>query len=226
MPIYTCGKDCGHDAYKGCDDSQVTYEGKVLQTWENNGYDDSDFVAAVWSDEKQAVTTVTYGTTRAWTYHNNAVVDATDDVRDKARKFIADKAYERNVNHAERDHENPTVGKTVRSLTTRGKNKNAVGTVVARETNPYGTYYKNGYNRADAIYNQRVSVQIWGEFVNNEIVEFDTGDERMRIAWLAADKVEVIDNLEIDHDALRKNADGWANSESYMSYFHVSFFSY
>ena len=56
----------------------VSHHGLVLDLGEHNGYHDSDFFALVWSDELGRPTEVTYGTTRAWTYANNATVDATE----------------------------------------------------------------------------------------------------------------------------------------------------
>ncbi|MFD8648692.1 single stranded DNA-binding domain-containing protein [Streptomyces mirabilis] len=57
-----------------------TYEGAVLRLRERNGYDDSDFLADVWDAEAGRVRTVQYATTRGWTYHNGASIDATREV--------------------------------------------------------------------------------------------------------------------------------------------------
>ena len=59
------------DIYKGC----------VLRKWEHNGYDDSDFYADVWDEAEQRVKSIEYATTRFWTYHLGAVVDATPEAR-------------------------------------------------------------------------------------------------------------------------------------------------
>ena len=61
------------------------YIGRVLSTGERNGYDDSDFTVTVWDDETDAPDTFVYATTRAYTYHLYAHVDATDEVRAKAK---------------------------------------------------------------------------------------------------------------------------------------------
>lgn len=76
-----------------CGASHVLHEryiGRVLSTGEINGYDDSDFTATVWDDEKDEPVTFTYATTRAYTYHLYAHVDATDEVR---AKFKARQEY-------------------------------------------------------------------------------------------------------------------------------------
>ncbi|QDN94948.1 hypothetical protein FNV58_01050 (plasmid) [Streptomyces sp. RLB1-9] len=61
-----------------------TYEGAVLRLRERNGYDDSDFYALVWDEEQQRVREIQYATTRGWTYHNGASIDATHEVIAKA----------------------------------------------------------------------------------------------------------------------------------------------
>ena len=69
--------------------TRVTHKGLVLYVGERNYYHDSDFYALVWNEEKQDVDTVEWGSTRGWTYPNNAVVDATEDV---VKKYDALKA--------------------------------------------------------------------------------------------------------------------------------------
>lgn len=71
----------------------VLYEGRVLALRERNGYDDSDFVALCWDDDEGKVVTVTYATTRSWTYLNGAVVDASPELRRRiADTIVADMA--------------------------------------------------------------------------------------------------------------------------------------
>lgn len=55
---------------------RVTYAGRVIETREMNGRDDSDFYALVWDDETESIVRVDYATTRGWTYPNWATVDA------------------------------------------------------------------------------------------------------------------------------------------------------
>jgi len=68
------------------DDYRVEYEGAVLQLFERNGYDDSDFYAIVWDDDEGTTKQVCYATTRGWTYANGATVDATPEVLAKAQE--------------------------------------------------------------------------------------------------------------------------------------------
>ncbi|MCX4799623.1 hypothetical protein OG497_37850 [Streptomyces sp. NBC_01242] len=63
---------------------ETTFTGAVLGLRERNGYDDSDFYALVWDEEQQRTREIQYATTRGWTYHNGASIDATHDVIAKA----------------------------------------------------------------------------------------------------------------------------------------------
>ena len=60
-------------------EAPVLYEGCVIDTYERNGYDDSDFFATVWDEELQKVNSVLFDTTRAastgW-----AEVDCTEEM--------------------------------------------------------------------------------------------------------------------------------------------------
>lgn len=65
----------------------VQYEGCVLDTYERNGYDDSDFYAVCWDEEKQAVVEVEYDTTRCGA-GGIAEIDATEEtLRDAYRYY-------------------------------------------------------------------------------------------------------------------------------------------
>lgn len=62
------------------------FVGCVLGLGENNYYDDSDFYAIVWNEEKQMVENVYYDTTRAYSPYT-ANIDATEEVRAKAKAY-------------------------------------------------------------------------------------------------------------------------------------------
>lgn len=72
MKVYKDGKEMMETSYEGC----------VLWTWEENGYHDSDFYAAVWDEETQNLKRIEYDSTRHGGY-GNAVIDVTDDVLKK-----------------------------------------------------------------------------------------------------------------------------------------------
>lgn len=102
----------------------VTYEGCVLQTFERNGWDDSDFYAIVWDEAEQCIKDICYATTRGWTYANHAVVDATPEVIAKAQAYLhaghVRRAHEQNQAQARR----PAVGREVRFRpTVNGRNR-------------------------------------------------------------------------------------------------------
>lgn len=104
------------------DDYRIEYEGAVLQTFERNGYDDSDFYAIVYDEATDSIKHVCYATTRGWTYANYATVDATPEVLAKAQRA----AYEADVRVAQmQDEWNSTTiakGKQVAVVGT-GKNE-------------------------------------------------------------------------------------------------------
>jgi hypothetical protein len=57
-----------------------THKGIVLYTYERNGYDDSDFYAVVWNEEKNEPESVEYASTRGWCYPNYAKEDTTPEI--------------------------------------------------------------------------------------------------------------------------------------------------
>lgn len=101
------------------DDFRREYIGATLQTYEHNGYDDSDFMAIVWDEAKQTIKTVCYATTRGWTYLNGATVDATPEVLAKAQKHRYEMLVGLNVDASERDSKVPKTDRRCR--VTRGR---------------------------------------------------------------------------------------------------------
>lgn len=60
----------------------LTHEGFCLRDFERNGYDDSDFCMIVWNAEKHEPETVTFASTRGWSYPcYGSWADATDEVK-------------------------------------------------------------------------------------------------------------------------------------------------
>ncbi len=75
---------------------EVLYEGCVLNWFERNGYNDSDWYAEVWDEDDQCVKEVEYMTTRCGS-SGRAELDATGDVLRKAYRYykaIAKKDFE------------------------------------------------------------------------------------------------------------------------------------
>jgi hypothetical protein len=158
MAIFHCtnpfaGKEQGYDPNKYSHNSELnalhvaesheeSWTGCVLALGEHNYYDDSDFYALVWDEEKGNVHEVQYATTRGWTYHNTAKVDATPEVIEKATVWQTGVLFEIYVekHRAElrKRLEQIEIGTHVRSLTTRGKNKGIEGTVETIGNSFYG----------------------------------------------------------------------------------------
>jgi hypothetical protein len=137
MAITTCGNGpCTSEiknSYKPCANPIESWTGCVLWTGEHNWHDDSDFYAVVWDEEAGQTREIEYASTRGWTYHNYAVVDASDEVQAKATAYLAKIRAE---NEAFRRAQEAKIPK-VRSLTTRGKNKGVVGLVRRIQPNQY-----------------------------------------------------------------------------------------
>jgi hypothetical protein len=69
-----------------CGDTCTQYIGCVLDTFERNGYHDSDFYAVCWDEAKSQVVTIEYDTTRCGG-GGTAEIDATEDVLAKAYRY-------------------------------------------------------------------------------------------------------------------------------------------
>ena len=186
MPINFCG--CPSDKirnrpFEPCDKIE-SYAGAVLYTYESNGYDDSDFHAVVWDDEAGKIKDIEYATTRAWTYHNSATVDATEDVMVKALAAYRQQWADVEIRRERRMADVPRIGSTVRSLTTRGKNVDITGVVRWR---------------GDGRYGESVAIEVAGE-------------DRRR--FLPVDRVAVVNPPAVDEADIRRraqtvNPNGW-----------------
>ncbi len=63
---------------------KTEYAGCILEVYEHNGYDDSDFYAIAWDEKEDAIRRIEYASTRGWSYPNSATVDATPEIRNQA----------------------------------------------------------------------------------------------------------------------------------------------
>lgn len=117
------------------EDFEITYAGAVLDTYEENGYDDSDFLALVWDAAESRIRSVQYAITRGWTYNNSATPDATPEAIAAAEAWLIDTR----TRHLIEDHATTIAeGSAVRSLTTRGKAKDLVGSVQRVKDSDFG----------------------------------------------------------------------------------------
>lgn len=67
-------------------ETQPSYIGCVINTYERNGYDDSDFYAVCWDEAAQAVVEIEYDTTRCGS-SGYAEIDASTEVLRKAFRY-------------------------------------------------------------------------------------------------------------------------------------------
>lgn len=134
MAIYRCRES--RPDYNTCTNQEVTYDGMVLDTFERNMYDDSDFYAIVWDEAEGKLKSVEYATTRGWTYHNRAVVDADEALREVVRAYLV----ERYVAILTDAHGDVATGRRVKSLTTKGKAKGVTGIVEAVEPSRFSRF--------------------------------------------------------------------------------------
>lgn len=185
MPITTCtnpfhGKDRGYDpnTYNNSDEAtrihleahELQYFGCVIGIYERNMHDDSDFYAVVWDQEEERVKTIQYMTTRGWTYHNNATVDATMD----ALKAADDWTIRMLVKSATDNWSTPGIGKRVKSLTTRGKYVGVEGVILRIEDSDFNRYDKVAAVEVEGLrYPAKINVnrvQVLGEPDQDELL--------------------------------------------------------
>jgi len=140
---------------------ETTHRGCVLHLGEHNYYDDSDFYAVVWDAAKGAPVTVTYGTTRAWTYPNTAQVDATPEVREAYEEYRAQQEAEYNAAKAQAEAAVPYRGKAVKVVHGRKVPVGTTGRVFWFGRDKYARFYgtdTDRYGLPDARYH-RVGIE-------------------------------------------------------------------
>ena len=80
-PVYSKEEPRGH---LDIIETKESYVGRVLETYEENGYNDSDFYAVVWDDETESILHKQYATTRFYSNGYGAKIDATPEIIEKA----------------------------------------------------------------------------------------------------------------------------------------------
>jgi hypothetical protein len=80
-PIYSKEEPRGH---LDIIETKESYVGRVLETYEENGYHDSDFYAVVWDEETESIIHKQYATTRFYSNGCGAKIDATPEIIAKA----------------------------------------------------------------------------------------------------------------------------------------------
>ena len=129
MPIYTpIYSDKRDGGLAEIIETKETYTERVLEVYEDNGYNDSDFYAVVWDDEQNCLIHKQYATTRFYSEGYGAKVDATPEIIEKANsekaKYFLKYAIENDLENAK----SVKIGKKVE--VTRGrKNRGTIGEV-------------------------------------------------------------------------------------------------
>ena len=124
-PVYSDTRDGGHAEIL---ETKETYVGKVLETYEENGRDDSDFYAVVWDDETNCLRHKLYATTRFYSNGYGAKVDATPEIVAKATAERKERFLQSEVEKDEEKAKTIAKGKKVEVVSGR-KNRGAIGDV-------------------------------------------------------------------------------------------------
>ena len=124
-PVYSDTRDGGHAEIL---ETKETYVGKVLETYEENGRDDSDFYAVVWDDETDSLIHKQYATTRFYSNGYGAKIDATEEVIAKATAERKKRFLKSAIEADEEKAKTVANGKKVEVVSGR-KNRGAIGEV-------------------------------------------------------------------------------------------------
>lgn len=164
------------------DNGTITHTGLVLGTYEHNGYDDSDFIAAVWNPDTRTIDHIEYDSTR-YGGHGSATRDASPETIAQAEAVLAARLAEIDLTQARKDATTPVKGRRVRSTTKRGKNVGVEGIVMWRgeKRSQYGTW----------SYGYRVGIKVDGE---------------TRLRYLDETAVEVLDPPTVDEATITRHA--------------------
>ena len=124
-PIYSKEEPRGH---LDIIETKESYVGRVLETYEENGYHDSDFYAVVWDDETESIIHKQYATTRFYSNGYGAKVDATPEVIAKATAERKTRFLESAIEADEETAKTVAKGKMV-EINRGRKNRGVIGEV-------------------------------------------------------------------------------------------------
>jgi hypothetical protein len=113
---------------------KTLFAGKVLADRERNFYDDSDFYVVVFDGELK---TYEYGSTR-YASRGYAEVDATEEVKQAAEKWLEDWAFNQLGNSVAEEARKPEKGKRVRVVKGRKVPLGTEGILFWMQTKTYG----------------------------------------------------------------------------------------
>lgn len=124
-PIYSKEEPRGH---LDIIETKESYVGRVLETYEENGYHDSDFYAVVWDDETESILHKQYATTRFYSNGYGAKVDATPEIIAKATAERKSRFLESAIEADEETAKKVAKGKMV-EINRGRKNRGVIGEV-------------------------------------------------------------------------------------------------
>ena len=124
-PIYSDTRDGGHAEIL---ETKETYVGKVLETYEENGYNDSDFYAVVRDAEQNCLLHKQFSTTRFYSNGYGAKIDATPEVIAKATAERKSRFLESAIQADEETAKTIAKGKMV-EINRGRKNRGVIGEV-------------------------------------------------------------------------------------------------
>lgn len=156
------------------------YQGATIREYERNGYDDSDFYAVVWDEEKQEPRHIQFATTRAWTYACGCIIDATPEVLEKYNAWCKRRDAAWAAYRALKAKYIPGKGKTIRSTTRRGKAAGKQGLVTWIDKSPYGGISARFVtDSGEAVFVSTDSIEILDE----ETGEWLEGARHCKLGW-------------------------------------------
>ena len=124
-PVYSKERDGGHAEII---ETKETYVGRVLETYEENGYHDSDFYAIVWDDETNSLIHKQFATTRFYSNGYGAKIDATPEIVEKATAERKNRFLKSAIEDDEEKAKTITKGKMV-EINRGRKNRGVIGEV-------------------------------------------------------------------------------------------------
>ena len=124
-PIYSNERDGGHAEIL---ETKETYVGRVLETYEENGYHDSDFYAIVWDDETNSLIHKQFATTRFYSNGYGATIDATPEIIEKATAERKERFLKSTIENDQETAKSIVKGKMV-EINRGRKNRGIIGEI-------------------------------------------------------------------------------------------------
>lgn len=167
---------------------KVTHVGCVLDEYEHNKYDDSDFYAIVWDEETQSVQQIQYASTSYYSYDHGCVIDATPEVLAKADAWGRARSLKQRLHvHNYKAEKEFAQGRKVRVVKGRKIAKGTEGEIISVHERNYGPSYNNvGVVRSAYVDTGRDRV-----YINiDNLVLIDIDEHKAKASQIT----EVIDN--------------------------------